>query len=131
MGRLVRQSSSGTKRSRSSGQSTHRGRVHLAGRPEVHQTASFGPARDTLLVGLADYALANGITDYTGVAELAWFEQVRTFGWDCVALGLPREHGGRMLTALHIAVDDTTTGKLADRGIASDAAIGLLPARAA
>ncbi|MBJ7500901.1 MAG: autoinducer synthase, partial [Sphingopyxis sp.] len=46
-------------------------------------------ARDTLLVGLADYALANGIAAYTGVAELSWFRQVETFGWDCKALGAP------------------------------------------
>lgn len=88
-------------------------------------------ARDTLLVGLADYALANGITDYTGVAELPWFEQIRTFGWDCTPLGPPREHGGRLLTALHISIDEATLGKLAATGILSDAGIGLLPARAA
>jgi N-acyl-L-homoserine lactone synthetase len=88
-------------------------------------------ARDTLLVGLAEYALANGISDYTGVAELSWFEQIRTFGWDCAALGDPREHDGRPLTALHIHIDDTTVAKLAARGISSDAGIGLLPARAA
>lgn len=88
-------------------------------------------ARDTLLVGLADYALANGITDYTGVAELHWFEQIGTFGWDCTALGDPREHGGRMLTALHIAIDGTTVGRLAANGITSDAGIGLVRARAA
>lgn len=88
-------------------------------------------ARDTLLVGLADYALANGITDYTGVAELPWFEQIRSFGWDCVGLGPPREHDGRLLTALQIRVDDSTVAKLAAQGIVSDAGIGPLPARAA
>ncbi len=88
-------------------------------------------ARDTLLVGLVQYALANGISDYTGVAERAWFEQICTFGWECVALGPPRVHDGRLLTALHIAIDETSIGKLANRGIASDAGIGLPPARAA
>lgn len=88
-------------------------------------------ARDRLLVGLADYALANGISDYTGVAELPWFEQIRTFGWDCVALGQPREHDGRPLTALHIRIDSRTAAKLAARGIASNAGTGLLRARAA
>jgi acyl-homoserine lactone synthase len=88
-------------------------------------------ARDTLLVGLAEYALGNGITEYTGVAELSWFEQITTFGWDCIGLGNPREHDGRLLTALHIRVDDTTVGKLAAKGIVSDTTIGLQPARAA
>lgn len=88
-------------------------------------------ARDMLLVGLVEHALANGISDYTGVAEWAWFEQIRRFGWECTALGAPREHGGRLLTALHIAVDGTTMSRLAANGIMSDARIGLLPARAA
>lgn len=88
-------------------------------------------ARDTLLVGLAEYALANGIRTYTGVAELAWFEQIRTFGWDCAALGRPRIHDGRRLTALHIAIDQRTVEKLAGAGIAADGVIQPLSARAA
>ncbi len=76
-------------------------------------------ARDTLLVGLAEYALANSIRSYTGVAEQSWFEQICTFGWDCRALGTSRVHDGRLLTGLRIEIDDETIGKLAAGGIGS------------
>ncbi len=88
-------------------------------------------ARDKLLVGLADYALANGIASYTGVAELPWFQQIERFGWDCTALGPPRVHDERVLTALHLRIDDTTIAKLAARGIVSDVVIAEFPAQAA
>lgn len=79
-------------------------------------------ARDALLVGLADYALANGIAVYTGVAELGWFRQVEAFGWDCQALGEPVLHRGQALVALRIDIDGNTIGKLADAGIVGTAA---------
>mgnify|MGYP003576140844 CR=1 FL=1 len=88
-------------------------------------------ARDTLLVGLADYALSNGITVYTGVAELSWFNQVAIFGWDCVALGPPRVHEARALVALQIGINSATIGKLAVAGIVSTAITAEFPAEAA
>ena len=74
-------------------------------------------ARDTLLVGLVEYALAHDIKSYTGVAEQNWFEQICTFGWDCRPLGSSRVHAGRLLSSLRIEIDDTTIGRLAARGI--------------
>src|SRR3546814_14871108 len=65
-------------------------------------------ARDSLLVGLAEFALANGIRIYTGVAELAWFRQVERFGWNCQPLGPPRLHGGEALVALRIDIHGST-----------------------
>ncbi|MGL3821881.1 acyl-homoserine-lactone synthase [Sphingopyxis sp. R3-92] len=79
-------------------------------------------ARDALLVGLADYALANGIAVYTGVAELSWFRQVETFGWDCRALGEPVLYRGQALVALRIDIDESTPRKLADAGIVGSTA---------
>ena len=79
-------------------------------------------ARDALLVGLADYALANGIAAYTGVAELSWFRQVESFGWDCKALGEPVLYRGEALVALRITIDESTTRKLAGTGIVGSAA---------
>lgn len=79
-------------------------------------------ARDALLVGLAEYALANDIRTYTGVAELSWFRQIQTFGWDCRALGEPVLHRGQALTALRIDIDAATVAKLAAAGIVSTAA---------
>jgi len=77
-------------------------------------------ARNNLLVGLAEYALAHGINSYTGVAEHGWFEQICTFGWNCQALGPSHVHDGRLLTGLRIEIDDQTIGQLADRGIRAD-----------
>lgn len=81
-------------------------------------------ARDALLVGLVDFALANGIRTYTGVADLPWFRQVQRFGWVCRALGEPVLHRGTALAALRIDVDRDTPAQLAAAGIAREAAPG-------
>ena len=77
--------------------------------------------RDALLVGLAEFALANGIRTYTGVAELSWFRQIQTFGWDCGLLGEPVLHRGQALAALRIDIDGSTIAKLGGAGIFSSA----------
>jgi len=74
-------------------------------------------ARDLLLAGLVEHALANDIASYTGVAELSWYRQIERFGWDCRALGEPCIDGGRLLTALRIEIDEATPGRLAAAGI--------------
>lgn len=79
-------------------------------------------ARDALLVGLAEYAISNDIHTYTGVAELPWFRQIQTFGWDCRSLGDPVLHRGQALVGLRIDIDATTVAKLAGAGIVSNAA---------
>lgn len=79
-------------------------------------------ARDALLVGLAEFALANDIRTYTGVAELPWFHQIQTFGWECRLLGEPALHRGQALVALRIDIDTSTVAKLADAGIVGNAA---------
>ena len=86
-------------------------------------------ARNTLLVGLTEYALANGISTYTGVAELSWFRQVRQFGWDCRLLGETAIHDGRALVALSISIELDTLAKLAGAGIVAGASSA--PAQAA
>jgi len=79
-------------------------------------------ARDALLVGLAEFAIANGIRTYTGVAELPWFRQIQGFGWDCRPLGEPVLRKGQALVGLRIDIDETTVATLAAAGIVSDAA---------
>jgi len=74
-------------------------------------------ARNRLVSALAISALANGIRRYTGVADVPWFNQVRTFGWRCRALGTPRRHGRQMLSALCIDIDDDVMAGLASSGI--------------
>jgi len=75
--------------------------------------------RDTLVVVLAHHALANGVTAYTAIAEMGWFQQILSFGWRCRPLGLPRPHGGKLLGALRIEITDQTPGLLARAGIAA------------
>lgn len=67
--------------------------------------ASRRAARDQLVTALAEHALREGITDYTGVADLCWFDQVREFGWRCDALGPKAADPGGRLMALHIHID--------------------------
>jgi acyl-homoserine lactone synthase len=64
--------------------------------------------RDTLICALANHALASGIEAYTGVAEIAWLQQILAFGWHCEPLGLPRENGATLLGALRIAITSET-----------------------
>jgi N-acyl-L-homoserine lactone synthetase len=74
-------------------------------------------ARNALVSGLVDHALANGVETYTGVADMGWFQQLLAFGWRCRPLGLPRLVGGRMIAALAIAITPETPSLLAASGI--------------
>ncbi|QAY78195.1 acyl-homoserine-lactone synthase [Sphingosinicella sp. BN140058] len=69
--------------------------------------------RNRLVSALVEHALASGIKAYTGVAELAWLQQVLAFGWQCRPLGLPQTISGRLLGALRIDVDEDTPALLA------------------
>jgi acyl-homoserine lactone synthase len=73
--------------------------------------------RDTLVAALADHALEHGITHYSAIAEMGWFQQILAFGWTCRPLGLPRITGGSMLAALVIEIDASTPARLAGAGI--------------
>lgn len=74
-------------------------------------------ARNELVSALADYATSSGISAYTGIAGIRWFEQIAEFGWDCRALGPARKIGGQELVALHITIDPETIPALAATGI--------------
>jgi acyl-homoserine lactone synthase len=73
--------------------------------------------RNLLVSGLVRYALENHIRTYTGVAEMAWLQQVLAFGWRCRPLGLPRRIGGRLLGALRIDISPETPALLEASGI--------------
>lgn len=73
--------------------------------------------RDQLVTLLAEYALETGISDYTGVAELSWFDQIMRFGWHCAPLGNIIRFENRSLVALHIRIDDRTLDGLRMAGI--------------
>lgn len=74
-------------------------------------------ARNGLVSALVDHALATGIATYTGVAELGWFRQIMTFGWECRALGAPVRSMGQTLAAMRIDVAPDTPALLAGTGI--------------
>ena len=78
--------------------------------------------RDQLVTAIVEHAVEHGVTTYTGVAEMGWFQQILSFGWDCRPLGLPVEHEGAMLCALKIAVERDTPACLTDAGIWSPVA---------
>lgn len=73
--------------------------------------------RDALVMALAHYALANGITTYTGVAEQGWLEQILAFGWQAEPLGRPNRIGSMALGALRITITPDTPRLLAAGGI--------------
>lgn len=73
--------------------------------------------RDQLVTALVDHALEAGVTTYTGVAEIAWFHQVLSFGWQCRPLGPPKRYEDATLCALCIEIQRDTPRCLADTGI--------------
>jgi N-acyl-L-homoserine lactone synthetase len=73
--------------------------------------------RDRLVTAIAQYALANGIVTYTGVAEWGWMQQILSFGWRCRPLGFPKERDGGTLGALRIDIDADTIERLVAAGI--------------
>lgn len=85
--------------------------------------------RDELVTELARHALAHGITAYTAIAEMGWFQQILTFGWRCLPLGMPQLSNGSLLAALRIEIDAETPARLAAAGIVGRALA--LPERAA
>ena len=68
--------------------------------------------RDMLVTALVDHALATGITAYSAIAEMGWFQQILAFGWRCMPLGLPRVIDGTMLAALRIEITPETPSLL-------------------
>lgn len=92
-----------------------------------HQrTAERRLARNRLVGGLADFAVASGIKAYTGVADVAWFDQICGFGWKCAALGDSRPYGGQRLVAFRIDIAADTIDRLTDTGIYDPASASCL-----
>lgn len=78
--------------------------------------------RDTLVNALVEHALATGISAYSAIAEMGWFQQILAFGWHCMPLGLPRVVDGTMLAALRIEITPETPSLL-ESGRATAAAL--------
>jgi acyl-homoserine lactone synthase len=73
--------------------------------------------RNRLVSALAWHALERGIRTYTGVAELAWLQQILAFGWDCRPLGVPERLECGMIGALAIEIRRDTPELLAANGM--------------
>jgi len=73
--------------------------------------------RDTLVSALAAYALENGITAYSAIADREWAKQILHFGWQCEFLGTSRSFKGKILTALQIKITPDILGRLYTTGI--------------
>lgn len=69
--------------------------------------------RDTLVTALVNHALATGISAYSAIAEMGWFQQILAFGWRCIPLGLPKVIDGAMLGAIRIEITPETPALLA------------------
>lgn len=73
--------------------------------------------RNRLVSALAWYALKEGIRTYTGVAEIAWLQQILAFGWNCRPLGAPVLLECGRIGALAIEIEADTPELLARNGI--------------
>jgi len=78
--------------------------------------------RDQLVTAIVQHAVGEGIVRYTGVAGIAWLQQILSFGWDCRPLGLPLPGPGGTIGALEIHITDETPALLAAAGIWSPVA---------
>jgi acyl-homoserine lactone synthase len=79
--------------------------------------------RDTLVTALVAHALSTGISTYTAIAEIGWFQQILAFGWRCRPLGMPREVEGALLAALRIEIDAATPAQIIQAGIVAQPAL--------
>jgi N-acyl-L-homoserine lactone synthetase len=95
------------------------------------QSAGRRQARNQLVSALAAHALQTGIKTYTGVAEIAWLQQILNFGWQCRSLGEPLPSGAAQLGALEITITPETPAALAAGGVWSPIPPHELPARRA
>ena len=87
--------------------------------------------RNRLVSALVSFALEHGIRTYTGVAEMAWLQQILAFGWDCRPLGAPLSFRGRPIGALAIGIASDTPALLDRNGIWDAEAPELAPVAAA
>lgn len=75
------------------------------------------------------FALDNGISAYCCVADMPWYQQILSFGWRCMPLGLPQDLPCGMLAALSIEIDEETPQLLHDAGIWLQTDSPILPAK--
>lgn len=72
--------------------------------------------RNRLISAAVDYALENGISAFTCVADSGWLTQILAMGWDCQLLGMPRLVSGVSTGALRIDIGSRTIDVLRQAG---------------
>jgi acyl-homoserine lactone synthase len=82
-----------------------------------HDAFSRRRTRNQLVTALASHALECGVRTYTGVAEIAWLQQILAFGWNCRPLGPPSRLDCGMIGALAIEIGPDTPDLLAANGV--------------
>ena len=60
--------------------------------------------RMQLVMGVMEYALANGIASYTMMTHVAYLPTLLAVGWDIEPIGLPMPVSGEMVGALQITI---------------------------
>ena len=73
--------------------------------------------RNQLATAVTRYALQNGITAYCCVADMPWYSQLLSFGWQCEPLGLPQGLECGMIGALKILITDETPALMEQAGV--------------
>lgn len=82
--------------------------------------------RNRLTTAAVEYALLQGITTYSCIADSAWYSQILALGWNCMPLGLPVRMDGSLTGAIEIAINANTPWQLREAG--TYAAAPLVPA---
>jgi acyl-homoserine lactone synthase len=73
--------------------------------------------RKWLVSALVWHALEAGIQTYTGVAEIAWLQQILAFGWQCRPLGPTARFDCGIMGALAIEIAANTPELLKANGM--------------
>ena len=81
-------------------------------------------ARDQLLYGLVDHALARRIGRFVGAVPQPWAPKIQNMGWTCRHLGAVHAGCGPDMMAIAVDVDAATPAKLARAGIARPTVAG-------
>lgn len=72
--------------------------------------------RNRLTSAAVEYALLNGITAYSCIADSGWLSQILSLGWRCTPLGIPQAIDGALTGALRIDISPQTTLLLKQAG---------------
>lgn len=68
--------------------------------------------RQHLSIAIAEFALANGIGQFTMMTHVQYLANVLAVGWDCEPLGMPQEHDGVAIAALLVGIDAAALARM-------------------